>query len=357
MTLILDHPNPGVEDPLDAPAPVDQPTPVEPADAPPAPVTARRIAVLALVWVAITVLGIVLVLANVGPLLEQREQRQLLDQYRTEIRQAANESFGLPGATAPTTASDVGDPVAIIDSSDLRLRQVAVEGASARQTTGGPGHVVGTAGPGQPGNSVIVGRRALFGGPFGSIDTLEQGDRILVTTTQGQSVYVVGHVGQHRIRSSAEAAETASTPSTNLPASTGSASSRSKKALLPKGALTEEQVFGPSDDDRLTLVTSASGNPTATDQAQVVVAKLDGLPFTPTPQGGRTSTGTGRTSSGGASAGLILALLAYSAAVVAAMAAYRRLPWRSAYLLSAPVLVALTVVLAEQVGRMLPAWA
>ena len=49
-------------------------------------------------------------------------------------------------------------------------------------------------GPGQPGNSAIVARRSAFGGPFRPLGSLELGDEILVTTTQGQSIYVVTEV-------------------------------------------------------------------------------------------------------------------------------------------------------------------
>ena len=52
----------------------------------------------------------------------------------------------------------------------------------------------GTAGLGDPGNSVVVGRRAAFGAPFGKIGSLRRGAEILVTTAQGQSVYRVSQV-------------------------------------------------------------------------------------------------------------------------------------------------------------------
>jgi hypothetical protein len=57
----------------------------------------------------------------------------------------------------------------------------------------GPGHRRDTPLPGQVGNSVIAGRRATYGGPFGSIERLHAGDQILVTTGQGkQSFKVLG---------------------------------------------------------------------------------------------------------------------------------------------------------------------
>jgi sortase A len=354
MSLVIERPAPTEAPPTHAPTPAPAPAP-EPAAAK-APLTPKQVVLAVGAWVGVTLLGIVIVLTSVGPLLQEREQRALLTSFRREIRAATNESFGLPGATAPTTATDIGAPVAIIDSSDLGLRQVAVEGAMADQTLEGPGHVTGTAGPGQPGNSVIVGRRTLFGGPFSSIEDLSTGDRILVTTVQGQSVYVVGHVGNHTITDPGDEAQDTTAPETNAPVADDEGAEESKD-LLPEGSVTVEELYGPSEDDRLTLVTSASTNPTSTDEATVVVATLDGLPFAPTPQGGRTTDGDGRGNDPQVLAGLMLALVAYVGVVTATVVCYRRVPWRSAYLLTAPPLVALTLVLAEQVSRLLPAWA
>lgn len=359
MTDVLDRSvatdAPPVADAPDAGAerPGPPPSPHATAGPPPAaPLTPRRIAVMVVAWLLVTVAGIVLVLYQVGPLLEQRDQRDLLGRYRTEIRQAANEAYGLQGTETPTQAPDLGAPVAIVDIGDTGTRQVAVEGAAPQQTRRGPGHLVGSAGPGQPGNSVLIGRRNLFGGPFRTIGDLREGDRILVTTVQGPSVYEVGHVGRHRI------VESSGAPATD-PTSTGPAATEEPDEdapLLPSGRLSTDQLYGPSTDDRLTLVTSASGSPTASDEALVVVAEMDGLPYAPTPQGGRTSSGDGRGGDPSATAPLALAALAYLGVLAATVAAYRRVPWRSAYLLSAPPLVALTIVLAEQVARLLPAW-
>jgi hypothetical protein len=43
--------------------------------------------------------------------------------------------------------------------------------------------------------------------------------------------------------------------------------------------------------------------------------------------------------------------------VAASIWMHRTLSWRSAYLLSAPLLLALTIVVGEQIAHVLPAWA
>jgi sortase A len=58
----------------------------------------------------------------------------------------------------------------------------------------GPGHMPGTALPGQPGNAVISGHRTTHGAPFRNIDKLAPGDRISVETTIGTHMYEVVEV-------------------------------------------------------------------------------------------------------------------------------------------------------------------
>jgi hypothetical protein len=48
----------------------------------------------------------------------------------------------------------------------------------------GPGHLRDTQMPGQVGISVIMGRRAAYGGPFSKLSTLNPGDSITVVTGQ-----------------------------------------------------------------------------------------------------------------------------------------------------------------------------
>jgi sortase A len=359
----------------DAPGRTEQlarPNPADVASAAPRPATPAipeedtrpplRLGVLVGGWLVITLVGVALVVAFVGPLVEQREQRALLVQLRSDIEDASNQAFGLPGVEAPTTAPGRGDAVAILDLESSGVRRVVVEGTDADETRRGPGHVVGTAAPGQPGNSVVVGRASLYGGAFGGIGDLEVGDSIVVSTVQGQSLYVVAHVGTHDIVAEADAPEAPPTTLSvvSVPGESavqdGDGGAVQEAALLPDGPLTVEQLYGPTPDDRLTLVTSAGAMPWVADEAQVVVARLEGMPFAPTPQGGRTVADDGRSGGSGVSAALILALLGYVAAVVAVVWMHRNLRWRSAYLVSMPLLVALTIVLAEQIALLLPAW-
>ncbi|HZM41162.1 MAG TPA: class E sortase [Acidimicrobiales bacterium] len=337
----------------------------------PRAVTPRWIALGVAIWLAVTLLAVVLVLYGVGPLIEQREQTSALSEYRAQIRHAAAEAEGLAGVEVPTQAPAAGTPVAIIDIGGIHLEQVVVEGVGPQQTRGGPGHVPGTAAPGQPGNSAIVARRTAFGGPFRRIGRLERGDRILVTTTQGQTVYVVTTVVSAPV---ADAPATAPVTTTTAPpdatvdgdaatdADAGATTATTVRPRtdtrfeIPEGGLTTEELYGPTPDDRLTLVTSASSWPWATSRATIVVARMSSRPFAPTPQGGRTGGDDGRGTDGGAAAPLVLALGAYLVAVGVAIVLYRWARPRSAYLLTAPPLAAAILLTAEAIARLFPAW-
>jgi sortase A len=104
------------------------------------------------------------------------------------------------------------------------------------------------------------------------------------------------------------------------------------------------------------MVTSDSASPLSRNPAVVVVAKMETRPFEPTPQGGRTESQDGRGGDGSALAVVTLAAMGYMAAATAAVLLYRRTRPRSAYLMTAPLLVVATVLIAEASARLLPAW-
>jgi sortase A len=305
-----------------------------------APRARSNVGGLVLLWFGVALAGVGLVVYQLGPLLQQRDQRDLLSEYRTSLRQASKETSGLPGASTATKPPAEGDAVGVVEIGELQAQQVVVEGVTPSETRKGPGHVPGTAGLGQPGNAAVVARRNAFGGSFAELATLRKGDRILVTTTQGQSVYAV---------------RTVSTRTIEDPPSESSSSTPTAKEATDK-SVTLDSLYGPSKDDRLTLVTSASRAPWNSSEALVVVARMDGKPFAPTPQNGRSDGETGRNAESGVLASVAFAVLLYGGAIAASVLLYRRMRFRVAYILTIAPLVALTVITGETFSRLLPAW-
>jgi sortase A len=202
--------------------------------------------------------------------------------------------------------------------------------------------VPGTAGIGQPGNAAVVARRSGFGGPFAHLDQLQHGDRILVATTQGQSLYIVRQVKTETLVNGSP-----TTSSTLTGVSTGP---------KPTGTVSTTKLYGPTPGDQLTLVTSASSAPWNTDRAIVVTATMRGKPFAPTPQQSRSPSQDGNSGDPNALPVLALAVLALVATLIGAVALYRRASLRSAYLLTTAPLIVFTVLGAEAASRLLPAW-
>lgn len=147
---------------------------------------------VAVVWLLLSaiLLGFVAHVTLVGSLQHARSQYTLYQELRTTLALA----------TAPLGQLDVdgdlvpdGTPIGFItiDTGSITLNEVFVQGTTADVLTNGPGHRRDTVMPGQEGTSVIMGRQATFGGPFGSLNLLRPGDEIRVTTGQGESTFEV----------------------------------------------------------------------------------------------------------------------------------------------------------------------
>ena len=351
---------------------------------------------LVALWFVVALVVIGIVLYAIEPLFQQREQGLQLERYRVAIEKSANQATGLRGVEVPTTAPELGTAVGIVEIGSIGLRQVVLEGAAAGITQKGPGHVPGTSAPGQPGNSVIVGRRAMFGGPFGELERLKVGDQIVITTTQGQSLYEITEAGTARLTAQKEpttAPEVAkptpvSTTTTTIdPASTttvapdvtttttvaettttvvadeststtvaATSTSLAPGSVLDGGAIGLDSLYGASSDDRLTLVSSASAFPWNSAEATVVIAVMKGKPFEPTPQNGRSVTQTGNRGSTSQWPTAVLAILCLGVAIAGAVVLYRRSSPRIAYLLTVPPMLAFAILASESLSLLLPAW-
>ena len=344
---------------------------------------------LVALWAVIALVILGLVLYVIEPMFQERDQGLLLDRYRSSIDKASNQASGLQGVEVPTVAPSFGSPVGIVEIGSLGLQAVVVEGVDSATTRVGPGHVPGTAAPGQPGNAVIVGRRTMFGGTFGDLSSVRVGDDIVVTTTQGQSLYQVTDVGTAELTDEATptkapvvgapttttttttavaatepapAAETSATAAPAAPAADAPPESTTTTTTIPvESALTGGRIalnslYGTSTDDRLTVVTSASAFPWNSAEAEVVIAVMVGKPYAPTPQNGRMADQTGNLGDTTAWPIVLLALIFLVATVVGTVLLYRRSSPRVAYLLTVPPLVVFAILAAEAFSRLLPAW-
>ncbi|MGY4742996.1 sortase [Streptomyces sp. ATMOS53] len=148
----------------------------------------RHLARGGLLALAALLLGITAQLLLVSGAQERSAQHAAFDELRGQL------ALG----TAPVAQTDQqgrllapGTPVALVAVPRLGMSQVVLEGTDSTVLTDGPGHRRDTPLPGQAGTSVLMGRAAAYGGPFGRLASLTEGDRFTVTTGQGRATYQV----------------------------------------------------------------------------------------------------------------------------------------------------------------------
>lgn len=118
------------------------------------------------------------------------------------MQQRLGVQFSEQGAAGTTPVSEGtfdgkllpdGAPVARITIPEIGLDEVVAEGTTSGVLMGGPGHLRDTVLPGQEGSSILLGRAAAFGGPFGRLQELPPGATFTVLTGQGtQKFEVIG---------------------------------------------------------------------------------------------------------------------------------------------------------------------
>jgi sortase A len=126
---------------------------------------------------------------HVTDLLSDRAQ----DSLSRELRDGWGEQPSAAAAPVPIGEVPVGEAFAFLHIPRLGgdFPRAIVEGTSQDELADGPGHYVGTAMPGQPGNMAVAGHRVGKGSPFLDLDALRPGDAIVVETVDAWYEYRV----------------------------------------------------------------------------------------------------------------------------------------------------------------------
>lgn len=267
--------------------------------------------------IALVCVWMLLQLFVLGGLSEHRAQHLLYSRYRTALATETAPSGALDYNSKPVVD---GTPIATISIPAIGMSDaVVVEGTSSGDLVNGPGHLRTTPMPGEVGTSVVMGRAATYGGPFGSITSLRPGDEIDVLGAQGRVAYTVKdvrHAGD------------------SIPP-------------LPTGA----------SAGRLILATADSGGfLSALHRHGVVYVDADTARAKPTgPVYPSVTPAEGVMASDTSALPALVLLLALLAGVVLAVSVARR-QFRASlvWLVAAPVVIALAWTVADQVVRLLP---
>ena len=184
--------------------------------------TLLRVIGIPLIVLGLGLVGYVAGTRWMGNRAAHQSQTQLGAQFERNLEAASNTTQALEedptvGSTAPTvtvtttpgedivgpdlrplvppiiaeTPPAAGEALGRIRIPAASIDWVIVEGVGQDDLAQGPGHMPGTALPGQPGNAVISGHRTTHGAPFADLDLLEPGDRIVVDTLIGTHTYEV----------------------------------------------------------------------------------------------------------------------------------------------------------------------
>ena len=143
---------------------------------------------ISLVVFAVLLVSFLASISVVGGMQQRSAQQKAFNSFRVELAEG----------TAPTGPVNVerqmirpGTAMAYLEVPSIGIQQVVFAGTSSSITMDGPGYRMDTVFPGQVGTSIVMGRRASFGAPFGRLSELNVGDPIRVTTGQGEFEFSV----------------------------------------------------------------------------------------------------------------------------------------------------------------------
>lgn len=171
--------------------PPRQETPRNPRRAPRPPLPqrtvtpAQRTTTGVLLFLLIGTLGFGAFLALLSPLSNSRAQTVA----HRDFRLALAEQTAPLGRPVP-----LGTPSAYLSAPSIGLSAIVLEGTTGGVLADGPGHRRDSVMPGQAGTSILMGRRAAYGGVFARIDELQPGAEIVAVTAQGRHVFTVERV-------------------------------------------------------------------------------------------------------------------------------------------------------------------
>ncbi len=123
----------------------------------------------------------------------EHQQSQVRSALTREWRDTTTDPLlPLPGQSGPTLPDGQGIAYLYIPRLGRDYGYAIVQGTSPADLEKGPGHYVGTALPGQPGNFAVAGHRVGKGEPFLNLDHLRAGDAVVVQTESTWFVYRIG---------------------------------------------------------------------------------------------------------------------------------------------------------------------
>ena len=164
---------------------------------PDAPSPNVALAITSLTILAAILLSFLAQVTVLGTLKHNRDQQVAYDDLRLSLAEGTTpvgpvETTDLDAnGTAIRGPIPVRSPLAQMSIPAIGVKEIVLEGTSSSVLRSGIGHRRDTVLPGQAGTSILMGRRLVYGAPFGSLGDLNEGDPITVLTGQGTAQFLV----------------------------------------------------------------------------------------------------------------------------------------------------------------------
>ena len=107
---------------------------------------------------------------------------------------ALGEWSGLDPLARGSIAYAQGDPIARLIVPEIALDVIVAEGATPAIMRRAPGHLTGSATPGDEGVAIVTANRFAFGSFFSRLGSLSVGDRLLTESALGRTTYTITEV-------------------------------------------------------------------------------------------------------------------------------------------------------------------
>ena len=122
-------------------------------------------------------------------LAESQAQEKLKAQFVTTT--SIDAAPDIPTTTVAPVVPKKGDVIAQIIIDSIDVEKFVIAGVGYKELEKGPGLFTGSPLPGQLGNVALAGHRTTYGAPFGRLNEVSKGDRIVMKTSQATFTYIV----------------------------------------------------------------------------------------------------------------------------------------------------------------------
>jgi sortase A len=122
-------------------------------------------------------------------LAESQAQEKLKAQFVTTT--SIDAAPDIPTTTVAPVVPKKGDVIAQIIIDSIDVEKFVIAGVGYKELEKGPGLFTGSPLPGQLGNVALAGHRTTYGAPFGRLNEVSRGDRIVMKTSQATFTYIV----------------------------------------------------------------------------------------------------------------------------------------------------------------------